>query len=196
MKKVIYVFLILMLSVNIVHALYYGDIAKYEVPPYRYVKAKYKGPLTDQQIISALEESIDYFHKWNKHTQSKFIKKEPESCNDKYIRECYYYGYDGPNGFEYTIGREVLNYKTFQEAYSTRINQIMYYIFGYEISEKTKLPDTSTIIKANQFNDIIIVKKGNTYVFAITVDSEVEESYYLNKRSDGYIELIKNGSSE
>ena len=57
MKKVIYVFLILMLSVNIVHALYYGDIAKYEVPPYYYVKAKYKGPLTNQQIISALEET-------------------------------------------------------------------------------------------------------------------------------------------
>ena len=195
MKKVIYVFLILMLSVNIVHALYYGDIAKYEVPPYRYVKAKYKGPLTNQQIISALEESIDYFHKWNKNTQSKFIKSKPESCNNKYIRECYYYSYSH-NITDYTVDKDILNYKTFQEAYSTRINQIMYYIFGYEISEKTKLPDTSTIIKANQFNDIIIVKKGNTYVFAITVDSEVEESYYLNKRSDGYIELIKNGSSE
>lgn len=196
MKKVIYVFLILMLSVSFVYALDYGDIAKYEVPPYRYVKAKYKGELTNQQIISALEESIDYFHKWNKHTQSKFIKKEPESCNDKYIRECYYYGYDGPNGFEYTIGREVLNYKTFQEAYNNTIKRIMLNDTGYEIPENTKLPDTSTIIKANQFNDIIIVKKGNTYVFAITLDSQVEVSYYLNKRSDGYIELIENGSSE
>lgn len=194
MKKVIYVFLILMLSVSFVYALEHNTVKKYEVPPYNYVKAKYKGPLTNQQIISALEESIDYFHKWNKNTQSKFIKSKPEFCNNKYIRECYYYSYSH-NITDYTIDKEILNYKTFQEAYSTRINQIMYYIFEYEISEKTKLPDTSTIIKANQFNDIIIVKKGNTYVFAITLDNQVEESYYLNKRSDGYIELIKNGSS-
>lgn len=194
MKKVIYVFLILMLSVSFVYALEHNTVKKYEVPPYNYVKAKYKGPLTNQQIISALEESIDYFHKWNKNTQSKFIKSKPESCNNKYIRECYYYSYSH-NITDYTVDKDILNYKTFQEAYSTRINQIMYYIFGYEISEKTKLPDTSTIIKANQFNDIIIVKKGNTYVFAITLDNQVEESYYLNKRSDGYIELIKNGSS-
>ena len=195
MKKIIYVFLILMLSVSFVYALEYNTVKKYEVPPYHYVKAKYKGPLTNQQIISALEESIDYFHMWNKHTQSKFIKSEPESCNNKYIRECYYYSYSH-NIADYTIDKEILNYKTFQEAYSTRINQIMYYIFGYEIREKAKLPDTSTIIKAHQLNDIIIVKKGNTYVFAITLDNQVEESYYLNKRSDGYIELIKNGSSE
>lgn len=195
MKKVIYVFLILMLSVSFVYALEYNTVKEYEVPPYSYVKNKYKGPLTNQQIISALEESIDYFHKWNKNTQSKFIKSDPESCNNEYIRECYYYPYSH-NIADYTIDKEILNYKTFQEAYSTRINQIMYYIFGYEISEKTKLPDTSTIIKAHQLNDIIIVKKGNTYVFAITLDNQVEESYYLNKRSDGYIELIKNGSSE
>lgn len=195
MKKVIYVIFILMLSVNIVHALYYGDIAKYEVPPYHYVEAKYKGPLTNQQIISALEESIDYFHKWNKNTQSKFIKNEPESCNNKYIRECYYYGYDGPNGFEYTIDKEVLNYKTFQEAYSTRINQIMYYRSGHEIPNKENLPDTPAVVETSPGVNMVIVKKGNTYVFAVTVDSEVEASYYLNKRNDGYIEIYLNGAS-
>ena len=87
MKKVIYVFLILMLSVSFVYALGYGDIAKYEVPPYYYVNAKNEGPLTNQQIISALEESIDYFHMWNKNTQSKFTKTEPEFCNNKSWKE-------------------------------------------------------------------------------------------------------------
>ena len=195
MKKVIYVFLILMLSVSFVYALEHNTVKKYEVPPYNYVKAKYKGPLTNQQIISALEESIDYFHKWNKNTQSKFTKKEPESCNNKYIRECYYYSYSH-NITDYTIDKEILNYKTFQEAYSTRINQIMYYSSGHEIPNKEKLPDTPAVIETSPGVNMVIVKKGNTYVFADTVDSEVEESYYLNKRSDGYIELIKNGSSE
>lgn len=196
MKKVIYVFLILILSVSFVYALGYGDIAKYEVPPYRYVKAKYKGPLTNQQIISALEESIDYFHKWNKNTQSKFTKTEPEACYNKYWKECYYYDYTIPNGSEYHDERYILNEKTFQEAYNNTIKRIMLNDTGYEIPEKAKLPDTPATIKANQFNDIIIVKKGNTYVFAITLDNQVEVSYYLNKRSDGYIELIQNGSSE
>lgn len=194
MKKVIYVFLILMLSVSFVYALEYNTVKKYEVPPYNYVKAKYKGPLTNQQIISALEESIDYFHKWNKNTQSKFIKSKPESCNNKYIRECYYYSYSH-NIADYTIDKEVLNYKTFQEAYSTRINEIMYYSSGHEIPNKEKLPDTPAVIETSPGVNMVIVKKGNTYVFADTVDSEVVESYYLNKRSDGYIELIKNGSS-
>lgn len=195
MKKVIYVFLILMLSVSFVYALEHNTVKKYEVPPYNYVKAKYKGPLTNQQIISALEESIDYFHKWNKNTQSKFIKSEPEFCNNKYIRECYYYSYSH-NITDYTIDKEILNYKTFQEAYSTRINEIMYYSSGHEIPNKEKLPDTPAVIETSPGVNMVIVKKGNTYVFADTVDSEVEESYYLNKRSDGYIELIKNGSSE
>lgn len=195
MKKVIYVFLILMLSVSFVYALEYNTVKKYEVPPYNYVKAKYKGPLTNQQIISALEESIDYFHMWNKNTQSKFIKSKPESCNNKYIRECYYYSYSH-NITDYTIDKEILNYKTFQEAYSTRINEIMYYSSGHEIPNKEKLPDTPAVIETSPGVNMVIVKKGNTYVFADTVDSEVEESYYLNKRSDGYIELIKNGSSE
>ena len=195
MKKVIYLIFILMLSVSFVYALEYNTVKKYEVPPYHYVKAKYKGPLTNQQIISALEESIDYFHKWNKYTQSKFTKKEPESCNNKYIRECYYYSYSH-NITDYTIDKEILNYKTFQEAYSTRINQIMYYSSGHEIPNKEKLPDTPAVIETSPGVNMVIVKKGNTYVFADTVDSEVEESYYLNKRSDGYIELIKNGSSE
>lgn len=195
MKKVIYVFLILMLSVSFVYALEYNTVKKYEVPPYNYVKAKYKGPLTNQQIISALEESIDYFHKWNKNTQSKFIKSKPESCNNKYIRECYYYSYSH-NITDYTINKEILNYKTFQEAYSTRINQIMYYSSGHEIPNKEKLPDTPAVIETSPGVNMVIVKKGNTYVFAVTVDNQVEESYYLNKRSDGYIELIQNGSSE
>lgn len=195
MKKVIYVFLILMLSVSFVYALEYNTVKKYEVPPYNYVKAKYKGPLTNQQIISALEESIDYFHKWNKNTQSKFIKSKPESCNNKYIRECYYYSYSH-NITDYTVDKDILNYKTFQEAYSTRINEIMYYSSGHEIPNKEKLPDTPAVIETSPGVNMVIVKKGNTYVFAVTVDNQVEESYYLNKRSDGYIELIKNGSSE
>lgn len=195
MKKVIYVFLILMLSVSFVYALEYNTVKKYEVPPYNYVKAKYKGPLTNQQIISALEESIDYFHKWNKNTQSKFIKSKPESCNNKYIRECYYYSYSH-NITDYTVDKDILNYKTFQEAYSTRINEIMYYSSGHEIPNKEKLPDTPAVIETSPGVNMVIVKKGNTYVFADTVDNQVEESYYLNKRSDGYIELIQNGSSE
>ena len=195
MKKVIYVFLILMLSVSFVYALEYNTVKKYEVPPYNYVKAKYKGPLTNQQIISALEESIDYFHKWNKNTQSKFTKSEPEFCNNKYIRECYYYSYSH-NITDYTVDKDILNYKTFQEAYSTRINEIMYYSSGHEIPNKEKLPDTPAVIETSPGVNMVIVKKGNTYVFADTVDNQVEESYYLNKRSDGYIELIKNGSSE
>ena len=195
MKKVIYVFLILMLSVSFVYALGYGDIAKYEVPPYYYVNAKNEGPLTNQQIISALEESIDYFHMWNKNTQSKFTKSEPEFCNNKYIRECYYYSYSH-NITDYTVDKDILNYKTFQEAYSTRINEIMYYSSGHEIPNKEKLPDTPAVIETSPGVNMVIVKKGNTYVFADTVDNQVEESYYLNKRSDGYIELIKNGSSE
>lgn len=195
MKKVIYVFLILMLSVSFVYALEYNTVKKYEVPPYNYVKAKYKGPLTNQQIISALEESIDYFHKWNKNTQSKFIKSKPESCNNKYIRECYYYSYSH-NITDYTVDKDILNYKTFQEAYSTRINEIMYYSSGHEIPNKEKLPDTPAVIETSPGVNMVIVKKGNTYVFAVTVDNQVEESYYLNKRSDGYIELIQNGSSE
>lgn len=195
MKKVIYVFLILMLSVSFVYALEYNTVKKYEVPPYNYVKAKYKGPLTNQQIISALEESIDYFHKWNKNTQSKFIKSKPESCNNKYIRECYYYSYSH-NITDYTVDKDILNYKTFQEAYSTRINEIMYYSSGHEIPNKEKLPDTPAVIETSPGVNMVIVKKGNTYVFADIVDNQVEESYYLNKRSDGYIELIQNGSSE
>lgn len=195
MKKVIYLIFILMLSVSFVYALEYNTVKKYEVPPYHYVKAKYKGPLTNQQIISALEESIDYFHKWNKYTQSKFTKKEPEFCNNKYIRECYYYSYSH-NITDYTIDKEILNYKTFQEAYSTRINQIMYYSSGHEIPNKEKLPDTPAVVETSPGVNMVIVKKGNTYVFAVTVDSEVEESYYLNKRNDGYIEMYLNGASE
>ena len=196
MKKVIYVFLILMLPVSFVYALGYGDIAKYEVPPYNYVKAKYKGPLTNQQIISALEESIDYFHMWNKNTQSKFTKTEPEFCNNKSWKECYVYDYTIPNSSEYHDTLYILNEKTFQEAYNNTIKSIMLSDTGYEIPEKAKLPDTPATIKANQFNDIIIVKKGNTYVFAITLDNQVEVSYYLNRRNDGYIEMFLNGASE
>lgn len=195
MKKVIYLIFILMLSVSFVYALEHNTVKKYEVPPYNYVKAKYKGPLTNQQIISALEESIDYFHKWNKNTQSKFIKSKPESCNNKYIRECYYYSYSH-NITDYTVDKDILNYKTFQEAYNNTIKSIMLSDTGYEIPEKAKLPDTPATIKANQSNDIIIVKKGNTYVFAITLDNQVEVSYYLNKRNDGYIEIYLNGASE
>ena len=193
MKKLIYVIFILILSVNILHASDYGNIDKYEVPPYTYVKAKYKGSLTNQQTISAIEESIDYFHKWDKYTQSKFKKSEPEFCNTKHVQKCYYYGYTLHNGFEYTIDKEVLDYKTFQEAYRTRIKDLILYDTDYEMPEK--LPDIPATIKANQFNDIIIVKKDNTYVFAVTLDNQVEVSYYLNKRSDGYIEIIRNGAS-
>lgn len=193
MRKLIYVIFILILSVNIVHASDYGNIDKHEIPPYTYIKAKYKGSLTNQQTIYALEESIDYFHKWDKHSQSKFKKSEPEYCNTKYVQECYYYRYTLPNGFEYTIDKEVSNYKTFQEVYSTRIKDLIFYDTDYEMPDK--LPDIPATIKVNQFNNIIIVKKGNTYVFAVTLDNQVEVSYYINKRNDGYIEIIRNGAS-
>ena len=189
MKKLVYVIFILILSVNILHASDSGSIDKYEVPPYNYVRAKYKGPLTNQQIISAIEESIDYFHKWDKYTQLKFKKAKQKYCNIKYVQKCYYYSYSLFDGLvEYTIDKDVLNYKTFQEAYRTRIKELIFAYADYEMPEK--LPDLPATINLNESSDIIIVKKGDIYVFAITVDNQVDISFYINKRSDGYIEIL------
>ena len=160
MKKLIYVFLILMLSVNYLYA--------------QGVDSKEKKPSKNSEayLISETTKVIDEYLS----IDNKF---EPNSdCDSTRFKECYYCSDAGGTVY---YSKYVYNSKTFQEVYA-EIGKI------YEGENIGKLPEKTTSKNINSMT-VLYLYKDNILAIIYFVDGEIN-TIILRKRSDGLIEAV------
>lgn len=161
MKKLIYVFLILMLSVNYLYA--------------QGVDSKEKKPSKNSEayLISETTKVIDEYLS----IDSKF--KPNSDCDSSRFKECYYcLG----GGAYYT--KFVYNSKTFQDVY-VEIGK------NFEGENIGKLPEKTTLKNINNTPVLFLYKDNIlaiSYIIDGEVDSA--NTIILRKRSDGLIEAM------
>ena len=163
MKKLIYVFLILMLSVNYLYA--------------QGVDLKEKKPSKNSEayLISETTKVIDEYLS----IDNKF---EPNSnCDSTRFKECYYCSAAGGTVY---YSKYVYNSRTFQEVY-LEIGKI------FEGENVGKLPAKTTLKNINNM-PVMFLYKDNILAISYIVDGEVDSAntIILRKRSDGLIEAV------
>ena len=164
MKKLIYVFLILMLSVNYLYA--------------QGVDSKEKKPSKNSEayLISETTKVIDEYLS----IDNKF---EPNSdCDSTRFKECYYCS-DAGGTVYYT--KYVYNSKIFQEVYADKAG----IIYGKETIRQ--LPEKTTLDIIDDI-PVLFLYKDNMLVISYIIDGEVDSAntIILRKRSDGLIEAV------
>ena len=163
MKKLIYVFFILMLSVNYLYAQGY------------YSKDKKPSKNSEAYLISETTKVIDEYLS----IDNKF--KPNSDCDSTRFKECYYCS-DAGGTVYYT--KYVYNSRTFQEVYA-EIGKI------YEGENIGKLPEITTSKNINSMT-VLYLYKDNMLVISYIIDGEVDSAntIILRKRSDGLIEAV------
>lgn len=177
MKKLIYVFLILMLSVNYIYAQGY------------YSKDKKPFEKSEAYLISETTKEIDNFLNWEKGKKLEKIK-----CDERY-QECYRYTgkiiIKGYGEYPLYINKYVTKAKNLQELQSNYSRSVENYFFELDnYFEGNNFPASSKVLFIGNDNGKAYAYKNNIAAISFFNRKGIEDTAIFRKRSDGLIEAV------
>lgn len=177
MKKLIYVFLILMLSVNYLYA--QGV----------YSKNKKSFEKSETYLISETTKEIDNFLNWEKGKKLEKIK-----CDERY-QECYRYTgkiiIKGYGEYPLYINKYVTKAKNLQELQSNYSRSVENYFFELDnYFEGNNFPASSKVLFIGNDYGKAYAYKNNMAAISLFNRKGIEDTAIFRKRSDGLIEYI------